>query len=66
MREIGWSSAIPTFDRDSIVAIYQQIDEDPRPSMFTGALPEKTRLGLTEQRARGVCGGAAVATVSAR
>jgi 2-aminoadipate transaminase len=44
MREIGWPSAIPTVDRDSIVPIYQQIYEDLRESILTGTLPESTRL----------------------
>ncbi len=44
MREIGWPSAIPSVDRDSIVPIYQQIYEDLRESILTGTLPESTRL----------------------
>ena len=44
MREIGWPSAIPSVDRESIVPIYQQIYEDLRESILTGTLPETTRL----------------------
>ncbi|GAC1299229.1 MAG: PLP-dependent aminotransferase family protein [Vulcanimicrobiaceae bacterium] len=44
MREVGWPSAIPTVDRDSIVPIYQQIYEDLREAILTGTLPETTRL----------------------
>jgi DNA-binding transcriptional MocR family regulator len=44
MRDIGWPSAIPTVDRDSIVPIYQQIYEDLREAILTGTLPESTRL----------------------
>ncbi len=44
MRAIGWPSAIPSVDRDSIVPIYQQIYEDLRESILTGTLPESTRL----------------------
>ncbi len=44
MRDIGWPSAIPSVDRDSIVPIYQQIYEDLREAILTGTLPESTRL----------------------
>ncbi len=44
MREVGWPSAIPVVDRDSIVPIYQQIYEDLRESILAGKLPESTRL----------------------
>src|SRR5271154_3715356 len=44
MRDIGWPSAIPSVDRDSIVPIYQQIYEDLREASLTGTLPESTRL----------------------
>ncbi len=44
MRDVGWPSAIPVVDRESIVPIYQQIYEDLRESILTGTLPESTRL----------------------
>ena len=44
MRQIGWSSVIPTVDRESIVPIYQQIYEGLREAILTGALPEFSRL----------------------
>jgi len=44
MRELGWPSAMPTIDRDSIVPIYQQIHEELREAILTGTLPESTRL----------------------
>jgi len=44
MREVGWPSAVPSVERDSIVPIYQQIYEDLRESILTGTLPELTRL----------------------
>jgi len=44
MRDIGWPSAIPKVDRDSIVPIYQQIYEELREAILTGTLPESTRL----------------------
>src|ERR1700760_3707488 len=44
MRQIGWSSVIPTIDRESIVPIYQQIYEGLREAILTGALPESARL----------------------
>src|SRR5476649_1557955 len=44
MRQIGWSSVIPTIDRESIVPIYQQIYEGLREAILTGALPELSRL----------------------
>jgi GntR family transcriptional regulator/MocR family aminotransferase len=44
MRELGWPSAMPTIDRESIVPIYQQIYEELREAILTGTLPESTRL----------------------
>jgi 2-aminoadipate transaminase len=44
MRDLGWPSAMPTIDRDSIVPIYQQIYEELREAILTGTLPETTRL----------------------
>jgi len=44
MRELGWPSAMPTIDRESIVPIYQQIYEELREAILTGTLPEFTRL----------------------
>jgi len=44
MRDIGWSAATPTIDRESIVPIYQQIYEDLRDAILAGALPEFSRL----------------------
>ncbi len=44
MREVGWPSAIPVVDRNSIVPIYQQIYEELRESILAGTLPELTRL----------------------
>jgi 2-aminoadipate transaminase len=52
MRQIGWSSVIPTIDRESIVPIYRQIYEGLRDAILAGALPELSRLpperGLAE------------------
>ena len=44
MRDVGWSSALPTVDRDSIVPIYQQIYEELREAILAGKLPEAARL----------------------
>ncbi|MGH7706460.1 MAG: PLP-dependent aminotransferase family protein [Vulcanimicrobiaceae bacterium] len=55
MRQIGWSPFATSIDRDSIVPIYQQIYEELREAILSGALPEGARLpperGLAERLA---------------
>ena len=46
MRDVGWSSALPTVDRESIVPIYQQIYEELREAILAGKLPEAARLRM--------------------
>ncbi|HEV3156169.1 MAG TPA: PLP-dependent aminotransferase family protein [Candidatus Baltobacteraceae bacterium] len=53
MGQTGWSPVATRIDRDSIVPIYQQIYEEMREAILSGALPEGTRLpperGLAER-----------------
>ena len=44
MAQTGWSPVATRIDRDSIVPIYQQIYEDLREAILSGALPEGARL----------------------
>ena len=44
MSKIGWSGALPSLDRDSIVPLYRQIYEHLREAILAGTLPESTRL----------------------
>src|SRR5947209_19511652 len=44
MSKIGWASALPQLDRNSIVPLYRQIYEGLREAILAGTLPESTRL----------------------
>ena len=55
MRELGWPTAMPTIDRESIVPIYQQIYEELREAILAGTLPESTRLPPERALAEKLC-----------